>query len=109
VTTVEPETVLCALTVRLGIFVSAALTSTVFYRQAWYHSCACVTISTIFSSIFAPARMIFFSSMIRGPLQKNLKNRIFYRFTYFLRLSKEEIQGYQATQKVSLTMRYWIF
>jgi hypothetical protein len=31
----------------------------VFYRQAWYHSGACVTMSAIFSSIFALACIFF--------------------------------------------------
>ncbi len=40
----------------------------VFYWQAWYHSGACVTTSTIFSSIFAPVCIIFLSTVKSGPL-----------------------------------------
>jgi hypothetical protein len=40
---------------------------------------------------------------------KILINQICYRFNYFLRRSKEEIQRYQTTPKVSETIKYSIF
>jgi hypothetical protein len=56
VTAVGPETLLW----QSGtVYLLVPYTSIVFYRQAWYHSGACVKASTIFSSIFAPERIIF--------------------------------------------------
>ncbi len=112
VTTVEPETLLWW---SGSVYLWVPWTSTVFYQQAWYHSGACVTMSTIFFSLFAPAYIIFLSTLKSGPLiytgstAKILKNWIFYCLTYFLHQSKEEIQRYQTTPKVSLMMQYLIF
>jgi hypothetical protein len=44
-----------------------------------------------------------------GFTARILKNGKFYPFTYFLRRSKEEIQHYQTTPKVSEMIKYSIF